>query len=56
MNAPPITVEDFKNVLLDVYLLQRETAMLRAHLEAHTAPEPGGEEVTADDDAVLRHP
>lgn len=48
MNAPPITVEDFKNVLLDLYLVQRDNAALRAELGHHGAeatpkPEDGGE-------------
>lgn len=47
MNGPQLSVEDFKNVLLDVYLLQRENQALRAQLEAREAsvppPYPSGE-------------
>lgn len=41
MNAPPISIEDFKNVLLDLYLVQRDNAALRAQLEAQVVPEGG---------------
>lgn len=48
MNAPPITVDDFKNVLLDLYLVQRENALLRAELEAGQDAAAVGEEATDD--------
>lgn len=41
MNGPQITVEEFKAVLLDLFLVQRENAALRAQLEARDmAPQP----------------
>lgn len=40
MNGPQITVEEFKAVLLDLFLAQRENAMLRAQLAAQDAPQP----------------
>lgn len=47
MNGPQISIEDVKALLLDVYLLQRENAALRAQLEARDAAAPpsypGGE-------------
>lgn len=47
MNGPQISVEDFKALLLDLYLAQRENAVLRAQLAVQPAPEQGGE-VTGD--------
>jgi hypothetical protein len=35
-----LTVEDFKNVLLDLYLAQRDNAVLRTQITALT--QPGG--------------
>jgi len=53
MNGPQISVEDFKALLLDLYLAQRDNQVLRAQLAAHAVEEQGGE-VTGDGDAVLR--
>lgn len=47
MSAPQISIDDVKALLLDVYLLQRENAALRAQLAARDAtaypPAPDGE-------------
>lgn len=45
MSGPQIGIEDFKALLLDYWLLQRENDMLRAQLAAAAAPAPeqGGE-------------
>lgn len=47
MNGPQLSMDDFKALLLDVYLLQRENQALRAQLEARDAgvpsPYPSGE-------------
>lgn len=34
-----LTIDDFKVLLLDVYLLQREVATLRAQIASETEPE-----------------
>ena len=47
MNGPQISIEDFKALLLDYWLLQRENAALHAQLEASNAATPApGEEVS----------
>jgi hypothetical protein len=38
-----LSVEDFKQLLLDLYLVQRENAVLRAELMARQEPEEGDE-------------
>lgn len=45
MNGPQLSIEDFKALLLDLYLAQRENQALHAQLaaEKETAPETGGE-------------
>lgn len=48
-----LSVEDFKNVLLDLYLAQRELATLRAQLAVHESP---GEESDGHHDRRLHNP
>lgn len=55
-----LTVEDFKTLLLDLYLVQRENAQLRLQLGAldrpHEAPGEQEEEVTRGEQYGDRHP
>lgn len=40
MNGPQISIEDFKALLLDLWLVQRDNEALRAQLAALTQPAP----------------
>lgn len=55
-----LTVEDFKTLLLDLYLVQRENAQLRAQIgeldRQNEAPGEQEEEVTRGEQYGDRHP
>lgn len=51
-----LSVEDFKNVLLDLYLAQRENAALHAQLMQHSTDVSGEQEEVSRDESGGRHP